>query len=432
MKAEKCESEQTSIQAPRGTYDILPGQSAKWQALEAVLRPVVQAAGYREIRTPVFEHTELFKRGVGETTDIVNKEMYTFADRSDRSVTLRPEGTAGVVRAYLAHGLNRQTPPVKLWYMGPMFRYERTQTGRQRQFHQIGIEAFGSEGPAIDAEVIVVAVDCMRAAGVENFQVHLNSIGCRQCRPRFREILKESVACHLEHLCADCKDRFERNPLRMLDCKSKTCQEHYQGVPSCLDNLCAACRAHWDGLLALLPALGVEPQINERLVRGLDYYGRTVFELISDDSRLGVQSTICAGGRYDYLVETLGGPPTPAVGWAAGLERMSLLMDESELEKPETFVVSTNSQAALKLACAVRHAGFSCELDFPPQGNSARGFGRQLQQANKAGAAWTLIQGDDELAEDAVTVKSMADGSQRKIPVEKLMAFLQENCRKGV
>ncbi len=432
MKAEKAEAAGVAIQPPRGTYDIVPGETRKWQALEALLCPVVSAAGYKEIRTPVFEHTELFKRGVGETTDIVNKEMYTFADKSERSLTLRPEGTAGVVRAYLSHGLSRQSPPVKLWYMGPMFRYERTQTGRQRQFHQIGIEAFGSEGPAIDAEVIVVAVDCMAAVGVKNFQVHLNSIGCRQCRPRFREILKEAIASKRQYLCQDCQDRFERNPLRMLDCKSPACQEHYQGAPASLDNLCPDCLSHWQGLLSLLAELGVAVVINERLVRGLDYYGRTVFELIADDTRLGVQSTICAGGRYDYLVETLGGPPTPAVGWAAGLERISLLMEPAQAETPLTFVVCPSAPAALKLACAVRRAGFSCELDFPPQGGSPRGFARQLQQANKTGAAWSLIQGEDELQGGEVTVKSMKDGSQARIPVEKLIAFLQENCRNGV
>jgi len=420
------------IQAPRGTVDILPGETEKWQLLESRLRSVLSRSNYREIRLPVFEHTELFKRGVGETTDIVNKEMYTFNDKSDRSLTLRPEGTAGVVRAYLSHGFSRLSPPVKLWYCGPMFRYERPQTGRQRQFHQTGVEAFGSDGPAIDVEVIVLAVDCMHALGIEKFDVHLNSIGCNVCRPVFKEKLKEALRQHLPNLCTDCQDRFERNPLRMLDCKNGSCQQYFTDLPSSLSSLCQDCRQHFDELLRLLTLVGVPPVVNERLVRGLDYYGRTVFELISDDPRLGAQSTICAGGRYDYLMETIDGPHTPAIGWALGMERISLLLDESSNTSPLAFVVSTVSDVAVELVTKIRRAGVACDMDYPPTGTTARPFKRQLQQADKSGASWTIIRGEDEIAAGEVTLKNMADGSQTKVSVEKLIGFLQESAGKSV
>lgn len=428
------DSTKVNIQAPRGTRDILPGVSEKWQYVESQFRSVIQRASYREIRLPIFEHTELFKRGVGETTDIVNKEMYTFSDRSDRSLTLRPEGTAGVVRAYLNHGMSRQVQPLKLWYSGPMFRYERTQTGRQRQFHQTGCEAFGSAGPAIDAEVIHIAIDCMHSVGINNFVLHLNSIGCTVCRPAYREKLKDAVRPHLDKLCTDCQDRFERNPLRMLDCKNQECQQFYKELPASLDNLCAECKAHWDGLLELLRAVGVEPHVNERLVRGLDYYGRTVFELITDDARLGTQSTILAGGRYDYLVESLGGQQTPAVGWACGMERIELLLPEDSAAslKPAVFVVSSNSIEAMKLVFKIRAAGIAAELDYPPAGAAPRAFKRQIQQADKSGAGITLIIGDDELASGTITAKTMADGSQSKIPVENIIAYLEEIAAKSV
>lgn len=420
------------IQPPRGTLDILPGETEKWQLIESRLSAVLSRSNYREIRLPIFEHTELFKRGVGETTDIVNKEMYTFNDKSDRSLTLRPEGTAGVVRAYLSHGLTRQAPPVKLWYSGPMFRYERPQTGRQRQFHQTGVEAIGSEGPAIDVEVIVLAVDCMQALGIENFQVHLNSIGCNVCRPAFREKLKEAIRPHLANLCSDCQDRFERNPLRMLDCKNESCKPYFTDLPSSVSCLCADCRKHWDELLQLLQLVGVEPVLNERLVRGLDYYGRTVFELITDDPRLGAQSTILAGGRYDYLMESLDGPHTPAIGWAMGMERICLLLGESKPAAPLAFVVSSAGDTAVRLVSQVRRAGFACDMDYPPTGTAPRAFKRQLQQADKSGARWTIICGEDEIAAGEVTLKNMADGSQTKVSVEKLIGFLEDDAGKSV
>lgn len=418
------------IQPPRGTLDILPGESEKWQELESKLRSVLTRANYREIRVPLFEHTELFKRGVGETTDIVNKEMYTFEDKSERSLTLRPEGTAGVARAYISHGLSRQTPPVKLWYCGPMFRYERPQTGRQRQFHQTGVEAFGSAGPAIDAEVIILAVECMLALNITQFEVHLNSIGCVNCRPAFKEKLKEALRPHLPELCTDCQDRFERNPLRMLDCKNENCKQFFKDAPSSLGSLCIDCREHWDGLLSFLEAMqlpDIKIRQNERLVRGLDYYGRTVFELISDHEKLGAQSTICAGGRYDYLLESLGGPPTAGVGWALGMERILLLMDTELVSVPEIFVVSVDAAKTLWWLTELRRQGFRCDADFAPERNTVRAFKRQFQQANKSGAKWVIVIGEQEIADQVVRLKDMATGEEVICPsIEDLIALINK------
>lgn len=425
------DSESLSVKPPRGTRDLLPPESEQWQYLENCARSVLPAAGYGEIRVPVFEHTEIFKRGVGETTDIVNKEMYTFLDKSDRSLTLRPEGTAGVVRAYLNGGLHRQAPPVKLWYLGPMFRYERAQTGRQRQFHQIGIEAFGSAGPLIDAEVIAVAVHYLTAVGLGEFELQVNSIGCPVCRPAYRSLLKEHLRPLLPDLCEDCRDRFERNPLRMLDCKSHGCQSHYQNVPASLDHLCPECSQHWDELLVILSAHKLAYKVNKRLVRGLDYYTRTVFEVVSNDARLGAQSTVCAGGRYDNLVEMFGGPPTPAVGWALGMERVTLLLGDDRKRALSAFVVSSQPSEALALAAELRRAGISCDLDFPARGGNARAFTKQLERSNKLGATWTIILGDDELSAGEATLKHMESGRQARLPVSDLADYLKSHTDLG-
>lgn len=413
-----------SLQPPRGTPDILPDETERWQYIESCARQCLSVAGYREIRVPIFEHTEIFKRGVGETTDIVNKEMYTFTDKSDRSLSLRPEGTAGVVRAYLNGGLHRLPAPVKLWYMGPMFRYERTQTGRQRQFHQVGVEAFGSAGPLIDVEVIMVALACLTAVGLESFELQVNSIGCRVCRPSYRERLKAALQPLLVKLCDDCRDRFHRNALRMLDCKSQTCQSQYGQVPASLDHLCLDCQKHWALLLGLLAQQGIGHIVNPRLVRGLDYYTRTVFEIVSRDPRLGAQSTVCAGGRYDNLVEMFGGPPTAAVGWALGMERLLLLLANRVQRCLAAFIVSSSPDRALSLANQLRQAGVSCDLDFPAQGVAARSFTKQLQQANKVGAAWAVILGEEELASGTATLKNMASGEQVRIALAELPAHL--------
>lgn len=416
--------ETMSTKPPRGTHDLLPAETPSWQALESAACSAFKLFGYEEIRLPIFEHTELFKRGVGDTTDIVNKEMYTFPDKSERSLTLRPEGTAGVVRAYLNAGMHRLSPPVKLWYTGPMFRYEGTQTGRQRQFHQIGVEAFGSPGPLIDAEVLVMAINYLTNIGITNFELQLNSIGCPVCRPAYRELLRDLLRPRLSALCPDCNDRFERNPLRMLDCKSKNCQAQYQDIPASIDNLCTECQSHWDGLLRILKEQGVAYVINPRMVRGLDYYTRTVLEVVSLDSRLGTQSTILAGGRYDHLVETLGGPHTPAVGWALGLERLLLLLDKPKPATAPIFVICNQPEIALKLAAQLRSANLVCQLDYPSQGTATRNLSKQLQQANKVGASWCVIAGDDELAAGQVTLKDMKSGSQDKVAIEQFVSTL--------
>lgn len=427
LKYKGCPIKETMehIQPPRGTFDILPGDSEQWQKLEAIIRLVMAKSGYREIRLPVFEHTDLFKRGVGDTTDIVNKEMYTFNDKSERSLTLRPEGTAGVVRAYLSNGLHRLPAPLKLWYMGPMFRYERTQTGRQRQFNQTGVEVLGSEGPAIDAEVLAVAADILQSAGVADMQLCLNSIGCESCRPVYRERLRVFLGDKLAHLCRDCQERYERNPLRMLDCKKETCQVHYVEAPEPVAHLCLACQEHWDGLRQALDVLGIAYKVAPRLVRGLDYYTRTVFEFVSSDSRLGVQSTVCAGGRYDYLVETLGGNRTAAVGWALGMERLLLLADDKQAFSPDVFCIANEPLVALQSAHLLRQNGLYAEMDFAPLGAQARSFGRQMQQANKIGARFCFIQGDDEVSAQTVTLKNMVSGCQETLPVKEAIENLR-------
>jgi histidyl-tRNA synthetase len=414
-----------SIKPPRGTHDIPPGETELWQFLEQLAARTFQSAGYREIRVPIFEDTALFKRGVGDTTDIVNKEMYTFSDKSDRSLTLRPEGTAGVVRAYLNSGLHRQPAPVKLWYHGPMFRYERAQTGRQRQFHQIGIEAFGSAGPLIDAEVLILAVQYLKQVGIANSELQINSIGDPVCRPKYREALKEFLRPKLSELCEDCQDRFERNPLRMLDCKNPECQKHYGNVPTSLDYLCEECAQHWTGLKTLLDNAGVTYSVNQRLVWGLDYYTRTVFEVVTTDPRLGAQATICAGGRYDGLVEQFGGPATPAVGWALGMERILLLLENRPQPEVFAFVVADKPETALDLATKLRNEGFSADIDFPAAGLEQRKIGKQIQQANKRNAKWVLIVGEDEAAQNKVKLKNMASSEEELLDWDAAVARLK-------
>jgi len=417
---------QLSMQPPRGTKDILPGETELWQKLEGLARKTLMSAGYREIRFPIFEHTELFKRGVGETTDIVGKEMYTFNDKSDRSLTLRPEGTASAVRAFLNSGMGRQSPPIKLFYMGPFFRYERMQTGRYMQFHQLGLEAFVSAGPLIDAEVILAGFEFLKQAGLTEFEVQVNSIGCPACRPAYREKLKQSLQEKLPNLCQDCQDRFERNPLRMLDCKVKADQDQYKDVPAALDNLCTECEEHWQGLLGLLAQFNIPIVINKSLVRGLDYYTRTVFEIVSHDKRLGSQSTVAAGGRYDNLIETLGGQPTAAVGWGLGLERLTLMLDNQDSAKVDVFVVSTKADASLAIAHLLRQAGISADLDYPATGFASRSFTKQLQQANKLGCPFVVIAGEDELAANEVTLKDMRSGNQTRLPLSDLPIKIKE------
>lgn len=359
-----------AIQRPKGTQDLLPGTIEQWQYLEETIRSVCREYGYEEIRTPMFEATELFQRGVGQTTDIVKKEMYTFQDKGDRSMTLRPEMTASVCRAYVEDKLYGQPQPMKLYYIGPMFRYERPQSGRFRQFHQFGIEVLGADQPIVDAEVISLVWNLYKRLGLIGLEVHVNSVGCPICRARHREQLQEFLATRKSKLCNDCQERFERNPLRILDCKNPSCQEETVGAPTTKDTLCKDCSIHFEKVLAILGRAGVVYRVNPRLVRGLDYYTKTAFEVMVEE--IGAQSAICGGGRYDKLVEEIGGPPTPGIGFAMGIERvLAALQVQHKLpeEKPKLFamLIALGEQAQIEgfaLLSALRSQGMPVGMDL--------------------------------------------------------------------
>ena len=409
-----------AIQASRGTRDILPAEIFYWQRLEATARDILARAAYQEIRTPLFEQTALFERGIGEATDIVGKEMYSFQDRGDRWLTLRPEGTAGVVRAFTEHKLHTQGVQ-RLWYIGPMFRYERPQAGRQRQFHQLGVEVLGSADPRADAEVIAIATDLLQALGVSYWQLDLNSVGNLEDRQRYREKLVAYFTPYAAELDSDSQERLNRNPLRILDSKDPHTIEIAQAAPSILDHLGEDSQRHFEQVQQCLSNLGIPYQINPRLVRGLDYYTHTAFEMIVDN--LGAQATICGGGRYDRLVSELGGPDTPAVGWAIGLERLVLLLQQLQLPLRSTldfYLVAKGTEAemqALALAQALRRAGFVVELDL-----SGSAFGKQLKRANRSGAPACLILGDAEAEQRTVQLKWLASGDQQTKSQADLLA----------
>lgn len=404
-----------NIKAPKGTKDILPEESVSWQKIEKTALELFNNAGVKEIRTPIIEDTNLFERGVGDTTDIVNKEMYTF-EKGDRSLTLRPENTAGVVRAYLEHNMFRLSSPVKLWYKGPMFRYERPQAGRQRQFHQIGMECFGEKSSAADAEAISLAVNFLNKLGLNDLTVEINSLGCDECRQKFREKLKSVLRPYLSELCEDCQTRFEKNPLRILDCKNEGCNKIFNSISTEKDwnkiELCPECREHYNTLKEYLSALNIRYSENPNLVRGLDYYTRTVFEIKSFN--LGSQNAVCGGGRYDNLVSLMGGQPTPAVGWAMGVERLNSLLPKINDELTDYFVVSTDTKEAMKLANALRQKGKSAEFDY-----GARKFAKQLEKASKTSKK-AIILGEDEIKNGYLTVKDLSTSEQIKTQFENL------------
>jgi histidyl-tRNA synthetase len=423
------------IQSLLGTEDILPktqvvGKDIKvpdihtWQAVEAAARDIFQRAAYKEIRTPTFEQTSLFERGIGEATDVVGKEMYTFIDKGDRSCTLRPEGTAGVVRAYIQHSLFAQGGVQRLWYAGPMYRYERPQKGRQRQFHQIGVEVIGSHDPRADVEVIALATDLLTTLGLKNLTFYLNSVGDKADRTRYREALVNYFTPFKDDLDQDSQDRLTRNPLRILDSKDEKTQAIAKDAPRILDYLGDDSKRHFDQVLSQLSQLGITYDLNPRLVRGLDYYTHTAFEIQSND--LGSQSAVCGGGRYDGLVEELGGPPTPAVGWAIGMERLTLLMEKlnpPQAATPDLYVVSRGEKAeanALQLAQKLRHGGFAVELDL-----SGSAFGKQFKRADRSGAAACLVLGDDEAAQGTVQLKWLQSGEQTSLAQSDLLNDFQ-------
>ena len=409
-------------QAPRGTRDVLPADSYRWQYIENRMREAAALAGYREARTPVFEHTELFLRGVGDTTDIVQKEMYTFEDKGKRSVTLKPEGTAGAVRCFLEHNLYAEPLPCKLYYLNaPIFRYENPQSGRLREHHQFGMECFGAKEATADAELILTAYHLLRELGIGNLSVEINSIGCPNCRPTYHARLKEFLGGRIDRLCGTCRERFERNPLRVLDCKEKQCQELTKDAPSMLDLLCDECRAHFEELKACLDGAGIPYRVNPRIVRGLDYYTKTVFELVTEtpDGKL----TVCGGGRYDNLVEQSGEQSIPAVGFGMGLERVLMLLDGEGIEIPkpawyDVFVtyMGENRPKAFALVQALREAGIKADMD-----HCGRSLKAQFKFANKTGAPLTAVIGDEEAANGTVKLKRMSDG-------EEVTALLQNAC----
>jgi histidyl-tRNA synthetase len=415
----------SSLQASRGTRDILPPEIAYWQQLESTARRILATAGYTEIRTPAFESTELFARGIGETSDIVGKEMYTFSDRGDRSLTLRPEGTAGAVRAFIEHKLYAQGGVQRLWYTGAMFRYERPQAGRQRQFHQLGVEVLGSQDPRADAEVIAIAADFLTALGLTDLVVDLNSVGSGEDRTSYREALVKYFTPFEGDLDPDSRDRLSRNPLRILDSKDAKTQAIAQDAPSILDFLSAESQKHFERVQSLLQDLDIAFKLNPRLVRGLDYYTHTAFEIQS--SHLGAQSAVCGGGRYDRLVAELGGPDTPAVGWAIGLERLVLLLQQGGLPQtasPDLYVVSRGEQAeskSLHVAQSLRRAGFSVELDL-----SAAKFDKQLKRAASSGAIAAIIIGDAEVASGNLQLKWLNSGQQEAIALSEMIGDPQK------
>ena len=413
------------IQAPRGTRDVLPGESRMWQDMERRMRDAAALAGYREIRTPVFEHTELFSRGVGDTTDIVQKEMYTFRDKGDRSLTLKPEGTAGAVRCFLEHGLQSDPLPCKMYYLNaPVFRYEAPQKGRLREHHQFGMECFGAAEATADAELIILAERLLGSLGIPGLSVHINSIGCPECRAVYHEKLRAYLAGRLDGLCGVCRERFDRNPLRVLDCKEEKCKAMLADAPSVLDTLCGGCREHFESLKRCLDAAGQRYEIDSRIVRGLDYYTRTVFEIITETD--GSPLTVCGGGRYDRLIEQLGGPSIPAVGFGMGLERVLMLLpsdsrgDESIFD---AFVTYAGEHAcdAFSLVQALRGNGLRADMD-----HCGRSLKAQFKFANKTNAPVTLTVGDEEAAQHTVRIKNMRTGEDRCVPADDAARAVKE------
>ena len=422
MNIKKQKQGKIMIKAQRGTKDILGDEILIWQKIENSAKEVFQNACFNRIQTPIFEATELFNRGVGDSTDIVNKEMYTFCvggiNKDETSITLRPENTAGVVRSYIEHNIQRQSPPQKFWYFGPMFRYERPQAGRQRQFHQVGVEMFGVADAAADAEVIMTAVELLKSLGLNDLEVELNSLGCKNCKDDYKTSIKKVLEPYLEELCDDCKMRFEKNPLRILDCKNENCQKIFEKeeVKKVIfgDYICEECKDHFDKLTSYLDNLNIKYSKNKLLVRGLDYYNRTVFEIKSN--LLGSQSAVCGGGRYDGLVEMLGGQPTPAIGFAMGVERLASLMEKIEPQKIDYYIVSNNTIEAMKLAQKLRRNGKTA--DYCTQNKK---FTKQLEKASKV-ANKALILGEDEINQGFYSVKDLSTSEQNKVfDFEKLV-----------
>jgi histidyl-tRNA synthetase len=413
--------------APRGTQDIFPEDQPYWRHIQKRIHYIAQLYGYQQLDTPIFEATPLFEHGVGETTDIVEKEMYSFLDKGGDPITLRPEFTAGVVRAYLEHGMHVRPQPVKVYSLGPVFRYERPQAGRYRQHTQFNVEAIGEQDPVADLEVMSVAWHLYEDLGFKGLSFQLNSIGCPKCRPNFLKVLVEYYRGHLDDICDDCRRRLERNPLRLLDCKTESCQPIIDAAPSMREHLCDECAEHFEALLGYLDSLGRPYTLSHRLVRGLDYYTKTVFEVWAEG--IGAQNAVCGGGRYDGLAEVLGGPPTPGVGFASGLERVVLTMKQQgvqvpTLPSPQVLIAHLGEQAklmGLKLVGEMRAAGIGALVSF-----GDRSLKSQLRQADRAGAAFALIIGEREAEAGQVAVRDMAEGEQHSVALEEVTSWLSQ------
>lgn len=409
--------------AIKGTKDVLPKDVHKNQYIEATALDIASKFGYKEIRTPVFEHTELFQRGVGDTTDVVQKEMYTFDDKGGRSITLRPEGTAGAVRSYLENGLCNEALPQKVCYLISCYRYEKPQAGRLREFHQFGVECFGSASPLADAEIIALAKSLFDTLGVKDLSLEINSIGCPTCRAEYHKALKKYFSSRKDELCDTCKSRLDRNPMRILDCKSPICHEIAEGAPVVIDYLCDECKEHFENVQKYLKAQNIEYTINPQIVRGLDYYTKTVFEFVSNS--IGAQGTVCGGGRYDGLVEELGGQHTPSLGFAMGIERLMLLMEAQgckfpEAEKPDLFIVALGEKATLKaveIAKDMREEGFSALLDL-----NQRSVRAQMKYADKLGAKFNVVIGDNEVEAKTAKLKNMQTGEETEINLDTFVS----------
>jgi len=413
--------------APRGTKDVLPSSVKAWRYVEQVVRDVCREFGYKEIRTPMFEHTELFQRGIGDSTDVVDKEMYTFTDRGGRSVTLRPENTAAVVRSFVENKLYGENLPFKVFYIGSMFRYDRPQAGRLREFHQFGVEAIGADSAVTDAECIMLAITVLQRMGLKDLKLKINSVGCTKCRPSYRKALQDFFRPHITEMCEDCQARIDKNPMRLLDCKVETCKKFAVGAPRITDYLCEECQAHYSKVKELLTAAGVAYEEDANLVRGLDYYTKTAFEI--QYNPLGAQSAVAGGGRYDGLVEEIGGPAMSGIGFAMGLERVIIALEKQGLlpkatDDLDVFAVVPDAKdlpKAFSVVNKLREAGLSADLD-----SMGRSFKTQMKQANRLAAKKVLIFGADELARGAVVVKNMADSKQEEVALDNLLSALQE------
>jgi len=408
-----------NIKAPRGTADILPETVPAWKRIQSIAAETARTFGFSEIRTPVFEHTELFEHGMGDTTDVVQKEMYTFLDKAERSITLRPEGTASAARAYIEHSLYAQPQPTKLFYDIACYRYEKPQAGRLREFHQFGVEIFGSAEPSVDAEIIALANTIFENIGITGLSLNINSIGCPACRKEYNKALTEYLTAHKETLCETCNRRLTQNPMRIIDCKSPICKEVAAGAPSILDYLCDECSDHFDAVKGYLDKMGIKYEVDPSIVRGLDYYTRTVFEFVS--TQIGAQGTVCGGGRYDGLMEILGGPSTPGMGFATGLERLLLVLDAqgtqtAQAAPPDIYVASIGqTEAALNLAYKLRKAGIYAECD-----HLSRSLKAQMKNADRMNARYVLVLGEDEVNSGNAQLKNMSDKVQVPVNINNI------------